>query len=456
MSKQKELLKHQKFFIKGMHCPSCEVLIEKELLKIKGVEFADATLAENSVSIYFEDQVNLSKKKINNKLKKLGYKIVEENDFKQEKISFPRVFIISILLIIAFFIFESLGLARYVSVDSGSSQIAFFLLGLVASISSCAALIGGVVLSLSKHWNEQSETTLGKTQPHLLFHSGRLVSFALLGGLLGLIGESVQIQGVGLTAVLVSIVSLIMLVLGLQMLNVPGFKNIRLALPKSLTRNIAEEKKSNNILYPALIGASTFFLPCGFTLIAQGIALTSGSFAVGATIMFGFALGTLPALLFISFTSVGMSKKPHLNNVFNHVVAVLLIFFAIFNMNSQLNVLGLPSLSDLRPNASMFDGSHKFKYEANIEEQVIEIIATEFDYLLQGDAEFEANKPTKLVVYNKDAFGCALYLSVFGLMDDYVILNPGENVIDLGSPPKGSYKITCSMGMVTPVTVNFN
>jgi len=35
-----------------------------------------------------------------------------------------------------------------------------------------------------------------------------------------------------------------------------------------------------------------------------------------------------------------------------------------------------------------------------------------------------------------------------------VALEPGNNVIDIGTPKKGKYKLTCSMGMVRPVTIN--
>jgi sulfite exporter TauE/SafE len=49
-----------------------------------------------------------------------------------------------------------------------------------------------------------------------------------------------------------------------------------------------------------VLGAATFFLPCGFTQALQVYVLSQASFAAGALTMLAFALGTLPAMLSLS------------------------------------------------------------------------------------------------------------------------------------------------------------
>ena len=88
------------------------------------------------------------------------------------------------------------------------------------------------------------------------------------------------------------------------------------------------------------MGAATFFLPCGFTITAQTIALISGSAVQGALIMGFFALGTAPMLLLIGLSSVKFFSKPHLSMVFSRVAGFLVLFFALYNIYSQINVLG--------------------------------------------------------------------------------------------------------------------
>ena len=63
--------------------------------------------------------------------------------------------------------------------------------------------------------------------------------------------------------------------------------------------------------------------------------------------MFFFALGTSPALLLIGLSSIKFLSKPHLSDKFLKIAGVLVIFFAIYNINAQLNVLGLASLNEL-------------------------------------------------------------------------------------------------------------
>ncbi|MBP6911492.1 sulfite exporter TauE/SafE family protein [Patescibacteria group bacterium] len=54
-----------------------------------------------------------------------------------------------------------------------------FLIGLIASVSSCLAVVGGVVLALGTLYSQSSSF-----RPHSLFHIGRLVGFFVLGGAL--------------------------------------------------------------------------------------------------------------------------------------------------------------------------------------------------------------------------------------------------------------------------------
>jgi len=86
-------------------------------------------------------------------------------------------------------------------------------------------------------------------------------------------------------------------------------------------------------------------------------------------------------------------------------------------------------------------------------EQVVSMVAKGFDYILDSPSVISAGVPTKLVVDNQGVLGCGAYLASRGLIDGFVSLRRGQNVIDLGKPRAGTYKITCSMGMVPPVTI---
>jgi len=47
--------KSRNYFVKGMHCASCEILIEKDINKLDGVETVKASLKEGVVEIISTD-----------------------------------------------------------------------------------------------------------------------------------------------------------------------------------------------------------------------------------------------------------------------------------------------------------------------------------------------------------------------------------------------------------------
>ena len=172
------------------------------------------------------------------------------------------------------------------------------------------------------------------------FHIGRLGGFALLGGLLGALGSVVRL-GVYGSALLGIVVSIVMLVLGLQLLDVPG---IRLpTLPSTWFAGFRRVASGMSSGAPMLLGAATFFLPCGFTQSMQVVALGSGSVATGGLTMLMFALGTLPMLAALSFGSLDIAKSSY-RDVFFKAAGLLVIGFALMNGFLGLRVLGIITL----------------------------------------------------------------------------------------------------------------
>lgn len=462
-------LKHQTVYIEGMHCASCELLIEKYVNSQPGVKSADASLKEKKIDIFFKKGHSINLNNLNKEFRKQGYTFsLEQNDIqpctpaisvnngriivnKKGFVNLLKVLGILIIILVIFFLTDKLQLAKYINVSNTYSLGGFFLLGIVASISTCAALVGGILLSLNKQWNEMyiGHPERHKARPHFMFHIGRLLSFGILGGVLGLIGKTFTFNNTTVTSILIIVVSLVMLVLALQMLGVKWAQKIKFTLPKALARSITQKQRNANKFAPFGIGVLTFFLPCGFTLIAQGVALTSGSFLRGGLIMFLFALGTLPILAGISMSGIKTSSKPKSSQFFNQIAGILIVFFALYNINSQLNVLGILSLSDLKTKQEQTQ-QDKVQDPSGI--QILSITARGFEYVPTSSTTLKAGVKTKLIVNNESMEGCGIYMVGRGLFNGYLKLNPGESSITF-TPSKGTYKLTCSMGMVPPVTI---
>lgn len=107
------------YYVKGMHCASCEIVIEKELLSVPGVKFADASLAKGEVDIGYDGE-RPGMKKLNEKFGKMGYEL-SEAPFKQNKKEFWKIAAAVLASIGAFLLITELGFSSLISVSSESA-----------------------------------------------------------------------------------------------------------------------------------------------------------------------------------------------------------------------------------------------------------------------------------------------------------------------------------------------
>ena len=451
MNKQ---IKEHTFSVKGMHCASCEILIEKKLLELNNIKSVESSANKGEVLIEYERE-SPSVEELNKIFKKENYifsnkKIEIPNGLNRKE--FLTTFGIGLIIILVFLGLIKLGLSGLINVTSSSSLITFFIFGLLAGISTCAALIGGLILSMSKQWLELypgDESIFRKLQPHLMFNAGRILSYAVLGAILGAVGNRLQFS-LKLTSILVIAVSVMMIFLALQMLGLKAFRRFQFTMPKFITRHIADESNFKGRYMPFLMGAFTFFLPCGFTITAQGLALISGSPIQGGLIMLLFALGTLPMLLAIGISSVSFSKRPHLSFRFLKVAGFLVLFFALYNINSQFNVLGLSSFNDV---------GNKIIQPPNVKEegftpivngkQILKMEASSSGYS-PNYFKVKAGILVRWEIKDIGTSGCTNAVISRSLFDGPINLTPGQTSIKEFTPTKpGKYKFSCWMGMVS-------
>lgn len=329
---------HYIFPVIGMHCSACVLLTESQIGEMAGVNRVKADLGKNQIEVW-GDFENLSKTEIKNilnaSLEPHGYSLNEASEAKKNNaVDFQWAVPAAVVAIAAFLGLQKLGITNLITSNSVGYGTALAI-GLVASISTCMAVVGGLVLSLSATYAKQK-----KNLPHYLFHLGRLIGFFLLGGALGALGSTLQISALG-TSVLSIAVALIMIILGLNLLEIfPWAKRLQITSPRLFGKQIFK-LKSVSLAGPFLIGAATFFLPCGFTQSMQLYALTTDSFWTGAGLMLTFALGTLPVLGLLSFGSSAAERLRRHSGVIFKTMGLIIIFFALFNIINSLAALGL-------------------------------------------------------------------------------------------------------------------
>lgn len=432
-----------------MHCRSCEILIEDNLKKIEGIKNIHVSWKNKEAVVYSKHSLNDSE--VRQAVTEAGYEVgVDEpaswissdgEIWKNASIAFVSVLIL-------FLILRSTGLFN-ISVGGGapSSLAVVLLIGITAGFSTCMALVGGLILGISAKFAEKhpEATPTQKFRPHLFFNLGRIASYFLLGGLIGLAGRAFQLSGSVLGA-LIMVVGVVMLVVGLQLTELfPVIKGISFSLPTGISkffgvRNHHEKEYSH--ANSAMTGALTFFLPCGFTQAMQLYAMSTGSFWRGALILGTFALGTAPGLLGIGgLTSV---VKGVFARRFFMGAGFVVVALAVFNISNGMNLSGLTSAlagSNSPTTATAIDPNVKFVDGT----QVVSMTQFATGYS-PNSFTIKAGVPVKWVVNSVDSNSCAasLYSQKLNIRK---FLKPGENTIEFTPTEVGTISFSCSMGM---------
>lgn len=332
-------MKNYTLHISGTHCASCKILVEDILNEQIGIRNTNVDIKNETVS--FETDLDDSKHKLaemlTEKIKHNGYSLSVEKIIHEKKNdnNIWKALIIGLIFLALFFILQKSGVLN-LGIGGQITPTTSFIIGLIASVSSCLAIVGGLILSISaKLAEDDKKNKLNDKKPLYLFHIGRLVGFVILGGVLGLIGKTIGINFI-FSAVLGLIASAVMILLGLNLIGI--FKKSKITLPSGIFSFF--RKVEHQTFAPLILGASTFFLPCGFTQSMQISAISSGSFISGAMIMFFFALGTLPVLAFLSFGSISFAQSKYAQLFFKSA-GIVVIGLGLFGLLSQLAGLGI-------------------------------------------------------------------------------------------------------------------
>jgi sulfite exporter TauE/SafE len=320
-----------------MHCASCVVLTEDALKEVSGVSNVRVDLTGRTATVTGElPETATETAALLSPHMPAGYSLSTEPTVKSVKWNeFVYALPIAALFFVGFYALQKSGIVEVNASNSMSIGTAL-VIGLIASVSTCLAIVGGLVLSVSVAYAKTGDTK----KPQIYFHVGRLVAFFVLGGVLGLVGKSLQLGSTG-TTMLTTLVAIIMLILGVNLLDIfHSSGKFQLSLPKHFSTLIHRLKNSTHAAMPLLLGAATFFLPCGFTQSMQAYTLTTGSFMTGGLTMLVFALGTLPMLAVLSFSAFSINNKPW-RGVFFKTAGVIVIALAVTNLLTTLAVAGI-------------------------------------------------------------------------------------------------------------------
>lgn len=296
----------------GMSCPNCELRIENELKALSGLISVKANYSAENVSVVYDSLV-MKETEIIAALERIGYKVKsigeQSTQLNNSKKSFNKLGIIVLLgiaaaIVVILFAVSNTTELSLSSLTPNTGYGILFVIGLVTSLH-CIAMCGGINLSLCMSYKARENNKLSKLIPSILYNAGRVISYTLIGGVVGALGSVINIsQGArGISGI---IIGAFMILMGLNMIGIsPALRKFIPRMPKMFGSKLYNGIGKNS---PLIIGLLNGLMPCGPLQSVQLYALGTGSPLAGALSMFLFSLGTVPAMFGFGTISSMLSK----------------------------------------------------------------------------------------------------------------------------------------------------
>lgn len=214
--------------------------------------------------------------------------------------------------------------------------IAAFIMGSIGSVH-CIGMCGPLALSLPVVTNNHTSRFIST----LLYNTGRIVTYASLGAVFGLIGMSFAFFGYQqwLSVILGIIILLFIIIPKRNFVSqnnnalIRFFENIRLWLGRLFTKW--------NYRSVFFIGLLNGLLPCGLVYIAIAGAVSTASVIKSSVFMAAFGLGTLPVMWSIAFfgSSINMNIRVKIRKMYPYVMFLMAILLIIRGLGLEIPYL---------------------------------------------------------------------------------------------------------------------
>ena len=200
---------------------------------------------------------------------------------------------------------------------------AAFTIGLVGSLH-CVGMCGPIALVLPL----KKDNPITMTAQILLYQSGRILTYSLLGALLGFLGKGFILAGlqiylsIGL-GILLIFAALFSSRVEQLIQQVPFIKNLNFWVKVQLSQRMKNQQAGSSFV----IGLLNGMLPCGLVYLAIAGAITMSSIPEAMLYMALFGLGTLPLMLITALA--GQFVKVNWRNRINKFTPIFLILVGI-------------------------------------------------------------------------------------------------------------------------------
>ena len=415
--------------IEGIHCHHCIDTITKALLK--NPHITKVKIKNNIATIDYQEP--LSNEKIIKTIKDIDYFTKEDYIFTDNKNMDTKIklkefiLILLILLGVGYSIQKIFGYNIFNVIPSIDTNITYgmlFITGLLTSIH-CVSMCGAIHLVAIVNQNPKYKEKAWCNS--ILYNLGRVISYTLLGGLVGTLGSVFKINNT-ISGLIILLAAVLMLLMSLSMLGVIDFH-----LPS--LGNFQLKRKPKNAFVICLLNV---FMPCGPLQAMQVYALSTGSFLKGALSMLLFSLGTVPLLLGVGLFSNLIKGRGKI--IINKIASVLILLLSLIMLNRGLLTLNI--------DITKFFSNDKNYQVAKVIDGV-QVIEFDLSYNSYPDIKVKKDIPVQIIINVDEKYltGCNNEI----LIPDFNLdkkLEVGQNIIEFMPTKIGTFTYTCWMKML--------
>ncbi len=204
------------------------------------------------------------------------------------------------------------------------------LTGVIGGFGHCIGMCGPIVASYTLARSQRPLLLIDRVTPHLLYNSGRITTYALIGAIMGLSGSFLNVAGrlAGIQNVVAMIAGVMMVLMGLSISGIIGNTAWLEVHNFSVLRMAQRVLKSPSALRYYPLGLILGLLPCGLSYTVFIASAGTGGLLPGMLTALLFGLGTLPAL--ILFGTVMSLLSAALRSRIYRASGVLVILMGIY------------------------------------------------------------------------------------------------------------------------------
>lgn len=421
--------------IEGMFCSGCEMTIENKISALDGVKKVKSSYKKGTANItYDESKIKLSD--IKTQIEEMEYRVIETSlpSVQVNEINYKQLLFIVIALVGAFVLIDRFGgfaiFNYFPEAKEGMGYATLFFIGILTSVH-CVGMCGGI--NLSQCVNVVGDSKLERLRPSFLYNLGRVISYTVIGGMVGGLGSVISFNGVMRGAVAL-FAGVFMVIMGLNMLHLfPWMSRFGLKMPKFLFKGL--RGKSNSPLY---VGILNGLMPCGPLQAMQLFALSTGDPVKGALSMLAFSVGTTPLMFTFGALSSVISKK--FTAKLMTFSAVLVIIMGLGMFNTGISMSGFMGVGVEKSETTNFAPVMEDGY------QLFTVEVTARDY---APVTVQKDIPVKLNFHVEEGNlnGCnnAIVIPKYGIE---LKLSPGDNIVEFTPTESGEVPYSCWMNMI--------